>query len=410
MAPQSRHHSWPVQGSLLLIVFTIGCHSTGSVNPGRADAFERARRKDATETPDLFNRIPDRLGDILVARHLYADGPVWGTARRTPDSRLEFDEMGSATFLGVVRQYDLFDRVGPLSDADRKAAISYWQSWQDPETGRFKDPRDPDRAVNEKYVVSLIHSLGGELLVPWTSTGMQKRVETDVFLRRTETDPDWAQGGWGVGSHTGLMAVEIYRAINDGQTELIPDLEVGMTRILSHQDPASGLWGAPEADPMRRIGGTLKVIGRFYFAMGIEVPCSRKLADTLIEYQRSGTWFEHGADSCVPRNVAEVTAYCLEISDYRREELLWVLESLADDYQSWVLPDGSLLMHRNNPETVGLQYTTIYGLGIIGGYLNWADCRLPNPLADSARGVGNRYQVVLAGDRTVRVVDTQPRG
>jgi hypothetical protein len=195
--------------------------------------------------------------------------------------------------------------------------------------------------------------------------------------------------------------------VNDGQTELIPDLEQGMNQILAHQDPASGLWGPPSAEPMRRIGGTLKVIGRFYFAMGMEVPSSKELADTLIEYQTSGKWFQHGADSCVPRNVAEIMAYCLEVSDYRREEMLDAMASLAEDYEHWVLPDGRLLMHRDKPDSVGLQYTTMYGLGILGGYLNWQDCPLPNPLANRKHGSEFRYQPVLQEDGQVKIVDTQ---
>jgi hypothetical protein len=317
--------------------------------------------------------------------------------------------MGSATFIGLVKQYDLFDKVGPLDDKARRKALEFWQSWQDPETGRFKDPRDPDRQVNEKYVVGLISSLGGEPLYPWTTTGTTKTIETDVFLQRTKADPDWARGGWGVGSHTCFMAVEIFNAINDGQTELIPDLEKGIQQVLTHQDPATGLWGPPSAELMRRIGGTLKVIGRIYFRMGTEVPHSRELADTLIKNQKNGAWFECGANSCVPRNVTEMVAYCLEISDYRRDELLGVLEGLARDYRTWVNPDGSTLTCRGDRASVGLEYTTMYALGIIGAYLNWEDCRLSNPLAGQARGFGSRYRVVVNESGRVRVVDTQTR-
>jgi hypothetical protein len=382
--------------------------NTGCQSPqeDRACRFNQVRRQTPVPTPAWVNAIPDRLGDILMEKHHYPEGPVWGLARRVPEQDLTYDEIGSATFIGLVKQYELFDCVGPLTEDKRIEAIEFWQSWQDPKTGRFKDPRDPDRQVNEKYVVGLIRSLGGEPLYEWTTTGTSKKIETDVFLKRTQTDPDWQRGGWGVGSHTGFMAVEICRAVNVGQIELIPDLEEGMERILSHQDPASGLWGPSRTESMRRIGGTLKVIGRFYFALGMKVPYTRELADTLIDYQMTGKWFANGADSCVPRNVAEVIAYCLEASDYRRKDLLAALESLGEDYQHWVLPDGRLLMHRDDPNSVGLQYTTMYGLGIIGGYLNWEDCRLPNPLAGRKCGGELRYRPMLQHDGSVKVVDT----
>jgi len=368
--------------------------------------LERVRRQRPGRTTARFNAIPDRIADILIERHLYKDGEVWGLAKTVPDKGYPYDEIGSCTFAGLAKQYNLYDKVGPLDDDARAKALRFWQSWQNPATGRFKDPRDPKREVNEKYVVGLIRQLGGEPLYTWTTTGTNKKIETKTFLDRTRKDPDWVNGGWGVGSHTGLQAVEIFEAINNGQVELIPDLEKGIQQILSHQDAGDGLWGPPSAELMRRIGGTLKVVGRLYFKMGMQVPHVRELADAMIEHSRNGDWYKHGADSCVPRNAAEVAAYCLEVSDYRREELLAVLESLAKDYESWVLPDGQTLIRRGDPASVGLQYTTIYGLGIIGAYLHWDDCRLPNPLADNPRGQGYRYQLVLRPDGSVKMTDT----
>lgn len=84
-----------------------------------------------------------------------------------------------------------------------------------------------------------------------------------------------------------------------------------------------------------------------------------------------------------------------------------MLESLAKDYESWVLPDGQTLIRRGDPGSVGLQYTTMYGLGIIGAYLHWDDCRLPNPLADNRRGQGYRYHLVLRPDGSVKMTNTE---
>lgn len=364
----------------------------------------RVRRQQPTATPDWVNAIPDRIGDVLVEKHWYREGEVWGLAKTIPDKGYPYDEMGSATFVGLVKQYNLFDRVGELNEEARLKALRFWQSWQDPQTGRFSDPRDPQRVVNEKYVVGLISSLGGKPLYPWSTTGTDKKIETTTFLKRSQSDPDWQNGGWGVGSHTGFMAVEIFEAINNGQPELIPDLEKGIEQILTHQD-ADGLWGPAPGEPMRRIGGTLKIVGRLYFKMGMKLPRTREMADTLIRLSASGDWFRHGANSCVPRNVAEVTAYCLEVSPYRREDLLKVLDRLADDYRQWVNPDGSTLIRRGDRDSVGLQYTTIYGLGILGAYLNWQDCRLPNPLADNPRGAGFRYKPAIGAHGKVSISD-----
>jgi len=393
----------------LLVVAASGI--AAQTRPAETDShnrriLERVRKQTPGRTPARFNAIPGRIADILVEKHLYTSGEVWGLAKTIPDQGHPYDEMGSSTFAGLVKQYNLYDKVGPLDDAARIKALKFWQSWQDPATGRFKDPRDPKRQVNEKYVVGLIGQLGGEPLYKWTTTGTEKKIETGVFLERSRQDPDWERGGWGVGSHTGFQAVEIFKAINNGQIELIPDLEKGVQQILSHQDPGDGLWGPPSAELMRRIGGTLKVVGRLYFTMGMQVPHTRELADAMIRHSRNRDWYTQGANPCVPRNAAEVAAYCIEVSDYRRAELLGVLESLALDYESWVLSDGRTLIDRGKPDTVGLQYTTMYGLGIIGAYLHWQDCRLPNPLADYPRGQGNRYRIRLRPDGSVKVIDT----
>lgn len=395
------------------MLWLVGCSSTSPSLPRPLAQEEpqailaRVRRQAPAKTPAWVNAIPDRLADILITRHRCPDGEVWGLAKSTPDQELAYDEMGSATFLSLVKQCDLFDQVGPLDETARLKVIRFWQSWQDAETGRFKDPRDPSRQVNEKYIVGLLGQLGAEPLYPWTTTGQAKKIETAAFLSRSKEDPDWADGGWSVGSHTGYMAVEIWRAINDGQTELIPDLERGMEQILSHQGP-DGLWGPPGARVAGRIGGTLKVVGRFYFTMGMPVSRTKELADALIANQRNGVWYANGHITCVPRNVAEVVAYCLEVSDYRRDDLLGVLEALAEEYREWVNEDGSTLVHRGQRDSVGLQYTTLYGLGIIGAYLHWEDCRLPNPLAGSSRGAGSRYRPVLLPAGRVKVVDTTP--
>ena len=393
---------------LLVVPLFCGLGLADDVTPEQI--YKKARVPKPAETPAWVNAIPDRIADVLVEKHLYKDGPVWGTARREPTSELAYDEMGSSTFYSLVKQYDLWDQVGGITDADRAKMITFWQGWQNLKTGRFEDPRDPNRQPNEKYIVGLLGALGSEPLVPWTTTSTSKKIETDVFLTRTKEDPDWANGGWGVGSHTGLMAMEIMNAIDEGQTDLIPDLEKGVNQILSHQDPATGLWGAPETHPMRRIGGTLKVIGRVYFSRGLKVPYSRELADTLLDWQFSGEWYRCGQDSCVPRNVAEIVAYCLEVSDYRKKELHAMLRAMVEDYKSWVTPRGETLMHRSKTDTVGLQYTTIYGLGILGGYLNWTDCKLPNPLENRTRGIGVRYRLELQADNTVKVVENKSFG
>jgi hypothetical protein len=373
--------------------------------------LEHVRRPRPAQTPARVNVITDRMADVLIRKHLCPTAEYWGSAKASPDQSLPFDEIGTARLIRLIAEYDLYNRIPKPDKASRLKALRYWQSWQDPATGCFNDPRDPHRTVNEKYVLAIIHGLGGQPLYPWTATSTSGKIETRLFLDRTRSDGDWQQGGWGVASQAGFQAIEICKAINAGQTELIPDLEKGLEQILSHQDPGDGLWGPPSAELMNRIGGTLKVVGRLYFTLGMHVLHTRELVDSLVRHSRNSDWYKSGQSSCVPRNVAEVSAYCIEASNYRRTELLEVLDRLAEDYRSWVLPDGTMLMQRGNPGSEGVEYVSIYGLGVIGAYLHWADCRLPNPLADGPRGEGYRYpqRDVRARDRPHRAFHSSPR-
>ncbi|MGQ9650986.1 MAG: hypothetical protein ACUVXJ_12825 [Phycisphaerae bacterium] len=75
---------------------------TGSPN---RQILERVRKQTPGRTPARFNAIPDRLADILVEKHLYKNGEVWGLAKTLPDQGHPYDEMGSSTFAGLVKQY-----------------------------------------------------------------------------------------------------------------------------------------------------------------------------------------------------------------------------------------------------------------------------------------------------------------
>ena len=394
---------------VLIIVMLCSCASSKNVD-------ERPRRRKPSPTPEWVKRIPQRCREVLVERHLYKDGEVWGLARRLPDGELPYDEAGSAAFYRFVRRFDLWDKVPPLTDHERQKALRFWQSWQDPETGVFKDPRDPDRRIHEKCVVEIIRHLGGEPLYPrkqsQQAAGRDEsgKIDTTIFLKRTRDDPNWAEGGWAVAQDTGRQAREIFYAINDGHTYLIPDLEKGIEQIMSHQAP-DGLWGSPSGRLAVRLGGALQIIHRLYFSMGTKVPRNKELADSLIKYERSGDWYDCGSDFCVPQNVLILTAYCLEVSDYRREDLLGVIESELKVYeQEWVLPDGTLLIHRGDKTSACVENVHMQALGVIGYYLNWQDCPFENKFRTKSEAELDkefRYRLVINQAGSARVVDTR---
>lgn len=371
--------------------------------------------------PEWVKKVPDRMAEVLVTRHLCKNAPAWGAARRDPTGKLyggmEFEEIGSANYCHLVKQYNLWAKMPPLTEQEKQRSLKYWQSWQDPQTGVFRDPRDPRRLVGEKYVVNLIRFFGGEPLYPQkeTQTMLARdaagKIDTRVFLDRCKSDPNWAEGGWAAGSHTGFMAVQLLEAVNQGHTELIPDLEQGLEGILSHQDPASGLWGPPSAPLENRIGGTLKVISRLYFTMGVNVPYAERLADSLIEHERNGDWYRVGQSFCVPQNVIIMVSFCLEACAYRRADLIGVLASKVKEYQEWIQPDGTMLLRRGDPTSVCVESVHLNSLGILSGYLGWKDSPFKSSIdMEATRKEWNsfRYRAVVQKDGSVKVVDTKP--
>jgi len=114
------------------------------------DAHQRASQESShtkpvvSKTPDWVKKIPDRMAEILVERHLCKTGPVWGLARRDPTGKLygdlEYEEIGSAGYCHIAAKYNLWDKMPPLTDQEKQKALQFWQSWQDPESGVFKDP------------------------------------------------------------------------------------------------------------------------------------------------------------------------------------------------------------------------------------------------------------------------------
>ena len=366
--------------------------------------IEKVRAPEPARTPAWINEIPDRIGTLLIERHMCKNGEVWGLAKSNPSQDMPYDEVGSERFIEYAYEYNLFDMIGGWSEMAKQETIRFWQSWQNPKTGRFVDPRDPERVVNEKYIVGLLSTLGTEPVYPHTSTSNTGEIDTTIFLQRTKEDPDWQAGGWGVGSHTGFMAKEILKAINSqGREDLIPDLERGIEQILSHQDPVSGLWGPTDARLGGRIGGTLKVIGRLYFQMGMLVPYARELTDALIRHEDKGEWFACSVNICIPRNVAEMLGFCLETADYRCEDLYKAMQAVVNDLRAWMNPDGSSSDNRGEPG--GISSCVMYACGLLAGYLHWDDCRLANPLVCTpmTRGARFRLRPVLLPDGKVAV-------
>lgn len=122
-----------------------------------------------------------------------------------------------------------------------------------------------------------------------------------------------------------------------------------------------------------------------------------------------GEWNSIMDDFCTPVNVTILISYLLETSDYRKEELYKVLESILEGIRChWFTGDGTPLKSYNNENDIGLEATIIHAIGIAGGYLNWKDSPIFNDNLESSyeqRGFGYKYIVKVNDNGKVEVYD-----
>ena len=124
-------HGW-ASGTKLrcLLIGTAACMLPSACTQPSSTARTTERKPACAnegKAPDWVKKVPDRMAETLVERHLCKNGPAWGAARRDPTGKLygdvEFEEIGSAGFCHLVQEYDLWDQVPPLTEQEKKKAL-----------------------------------------------------------------------------------------------------------------------------------------------------------------------------------------------------------------------------------------------------------------------------------------------
>jgi len=170
--------------------------------------FHRARAREPAITPSWVNEYFDRVMNerIEIISKKPKDEPWFFVG----------DEVQTAQVMGVLSSYIGLENIPGWSEKKQKESIKFWQSWQNPETGRFFDPskhnpqnpEDPSGFCNEKYVIGNLSTLEAEPLYPHTtvSTGSAKagEIDTEYFLKLCK---DYRMKGGG--SWAGKMCTEI---------------------------------------------------------------------------------------------------------------------------------------------------------------------------------------------------------
>ena len=219
----------------------------------------------------------------------------FGLFRISADAQIPYDLQSSAKALSMLERLDALEQVPGWDTPARQETIALVQGLQDADTGFFDDPPlaarlvgadDPEmvlrfRRGTSKWAVGTLRSLGGEPLHPVFATAdATGKPNADDALRRIR-EGDWDQP-WGIGSHAGGMLRELFMLVEAGHEQYRGPAGEAAALVLSHQNPSTGMWGAGDIPLYQQISGALKVIGRFQFSLGFQVPHLDRLADSCI--------------------------------------------------------------------------------------------------------------------------------
>ncbi len=351
-----------------------------------------------------------------------------------------YDVVHNKDFLGF-RQW-----LPTLRDDLREELAQFLMGLQDPKTGHFRAgpfAEDPLYTVgmpstHDENVICRVYLFGGapkypvacmprqSILRPLAGGTMSywdqhkrphswKWSEVDFttpegrmgFVAKRAADTlEWHHGPWGIGTHIGHSVCQLMIALENGHTEVIPYLEKAATGMYAHVNPATGIYPHHKAGWMNAMSGCTKGWNRTYGFLGLPFPYPQRMVDTLVDRD----WIEAG---CSPRNVAILIQFCLEQTDYRRQDLYRQLYNVAHTaskgYPSERHP------HAKGPYEGFTQFQhELLALPIIAAWniLNWGGPDMIQRHAygwDDRRGLPYRYKLVLQKDnQTVRVVKKRP--
>ena len=300
----------------------------------RRDALAELDRKAAEQWPDVLARCRTAV-DHGVAAYVDTPGAEW-RVRPTCDA------------------VEIAAAFGDVAAAGDVAALTAWlQDRQDPATGLFLDPTEPELGddpltlrLDSEYrhygVLSVGYAL--ELLgsAPAHPVRVVDEVAPDELLRRLDELP-WATLAWPAGSWVDFVGTAVY--LNQRHHGSARNLEPLMGWLGTRVDRRSGLWG--QVDPgdwgwLMPVNGFYRLTRGTYAQFGLPLPHPEAAVDTVAAHCRENGWFvERNRSACNVLDVVHPFWLAAKQTDHRRAELRDALGAmLADTCARWVDGEG----------------------------------------------------------------------
>lgn len=322
--------------------------ASGHGASSRAGDLGRREADPGRHVADLGERLTD-LGERARAQA----GAILDRSWRE-DLQLFVDRPGAApTVRAQADAIELADLLlgsaPPQLPAARQAARL--RGWQDEGSGRVAlllpagapaasaADDDPDVAYHVLSVGYALDLLGERFDHPVGLVTQSSAEHLAAFLDRLPwTSDPWHAGHWVDAVGTALLWA---RRRGDGIPPALPETLFGW--LLTHADPATGMWGRMGAD-----GSRLLLVNGFYRAargtfaqFGVPLPHPERVVDTVLAHVRDDRWFRPDRhDACNVLDVAQ-PLWLTRATGYRSEEVVATARRLlADALDRWIDGEG----------------------------------------------------------------------
>lgn len=281
----------------------------------------------------FVERLPEQLSTVL-RHHSLEDGfkaaPGLGGKARAWTDAIELAAM--------------VDR--PLPGHDRKTLIDRLQGFQDPDSGLFQGPygeghlhkggrfRDRMECAHAAYLTMAagyaLECLGCAPRHPVTvAEAMPEAVLRDQLQGLAWTSQAWNAGAWVDHFATACYFNARYHA---GGANILPLFHW----LLEHNDPASGLWGAPHepGDWSQPVNGFYRLARGTFAQFGQPLPHPERIVDSVLAHARNPKYFSPNATTaCHVLDVIHPLWLCRRQTAHREREvrefaLFWLMHTL----------------------------------------------------------------------------------
>jgi len=219
----------------------------------------------------------------------------------------------------------MFEATPPLMKP--ALLIEKLQSFQDPVTGLFPDPRQPGKAphFNDyafRYPILAVgyalEVLGSHVPHPIHAV---EAMSAEELLKNLDGLP-WAEGAWGCGDWIDGFGTALYQ--NARHFKSAKRLEPLWGWLSTHANPLTGVWGSPTKNDkwLHPVNGFYRLTRGTYAQFGLPLPNPVEAIDTILAHTRNPDFFAADrGNACNVLDIIHPLWLCRKQTAHRAEEI-----------------------------------------------------------------------------------------